>query len=510
MRRRFGIWAWMLAMAAGGTAPGAPSEYFGIQVVDEATGRGVPAVELRTVNEIRLYTDSGGWVAFLEPGLMDRDVFFFVSSHGYEFPADGFGMRGKALRTTPGETARLEIRRVNLAERLYRVTGQGIYRDTVLLGRTAPLAEPVLNGRVLGQDSVFNVVHGGKLYWFWGDTARESYPLGHFRMAGAVSKLPEDGGLDPSIGVDLEYFVDDAGFSRPMAPFPEVETGLYWLDGFQVIEDDGGRPRLVAHANHMESLAKRLDHCLAVFDDASAAFRLLKPLDDREDLHPLGHPFEVTEEGRRYVYFAFPYPVLRVPADWEALQDPDRYESFTCLSPGTRWNEGAASVERDDAGQVVWAWKAGTSWVDPARQQKLIEAGKLVPDEAWLNTRDAESGEAVTLHGGSVAWNEYRGKWTMIAVQQGGTSFLGEVWYSEADHPHGPWPWARKVVTHDDYTFYNPKQHPYFAQEDGRIIYFEGTFADTFSGAKFPIPRYNYNQMMYRLDLSDPRLRLPE
>src|SRR5690606_25196675 len=109
--------------------------------------------------------------------------------------------------------------------------------------------------------------------------------------------------------------------------------------------------------------------------------------------------------------------------------------------------------------------------------------------EVWLNTRDAESGEAVTLHGGSVAWNEYRGKWTMIAVQQGGTSFLGEVWYSEADHPHGPWPWARKVVTHDDYTFYNPKQHPYFAQEDGRIIYFEGTFADTFSGAKFPIPR---------------------
>jgi hypothetical protein len=68
----------------------------------------------------------------------------------------------------------------------------------------------------------------------------------------------------------------------------------------------------------------------------------------------------------------------------------------------------------------------------------------------------------------------------------------------------------RKIVTHSDYTLYNPKHHPYFDQESGRIVYFEGTYADTFSGAKFPTPRYNYNQVMYRLDLADERLPLPE
>ena len=45
-----------------------------IQVVDEATGRGVPLVELRTVNQVRYVTDSNGVVAFDEPGLMGRKV----------------------------------------------------------------------------------------------------------------------------------------------------------------------------------------------------------------------------------------------------------------------------------------------------------------------------------------------------------------------------------------------------------------------------------------------------
>jgi hypothetical protein len=49
---------------------------------------------------------------------------------------------------------------------------------------------------------------------------------------------------------------------------------------------------------------------------------------------------------------------------------------------------------------------------------------------------------------------------------------------------------------------YNPKQHPYFEEEDGRIIYFEGTYAETFSGNPVPTPLYDYNQMMFRLDLA--------
>jgi hypothetical protein len=50
-------------------------------------------------------------------------------------------------------------------------------------------------------------------------------------------------------------------------------------------------------------------------------------------------------------------------------------------------------------------------------------------------------------------------------------------------------------------------QHAFFDQDAGRLIYFEGTYTSTFSGNPDPTPRYDYNQIMYRLDVDDPRLR---
>src|SRR5260370_10626040 len=97
----------------------------------------------------------------------------------------------------------------------------------------------------------------------------------------------------------------------------------------------------------------------------------------------------------------------------------------------------------------------------------------------------------------------------MIAVQSWGTSMLGEVWFAEADTPVGPWVYARKVVTHDNYSFYNPKQHPMFDKDNGRVIFFEGTYSTSFSSAPTATPRYDYNQIMYKLHLADPRLALP-
>ncbi|MBI3860545.1 MAG: hypothetical protein HY290_01470, partial [Planctomycetia bacterium] len=44
----------------------------------------------------------------------------------------------------------------------------------------------------------------------------------------------------------------------------------------------------------------------------------------------------------------------------------------------------------------------------------------------------------------------------------------------------------------------------------GRQIFFEGTYTHTFSGNPHETtPRYEYNQVMYRLDLDDPRLFSP-
>ena len=103
----------------------------------------------------------------------------------------------------------------------------------------------------------------------------------------------------------------------------------------------------------------------------------------------------------------------------------------------------------------------------------------------------------------------------MIASEVMGATMLGEVWYGEADRPEGPWVQARKIITHanktgDAHDFYNPTQHPFLDREGGRVIYLEGSYVNTFSGNPHPTPYYEYNQIMYRLDLSDPRLKLPE
>jgi hypothetical protein len=42
--------------------------------------------------------------------------------------------------------------------------------------------------------------------------------------------------------------------------------------------------------------------------------------------------------------------------------------------------------------------------------------------------------------------------------------------------------------------------------EGGRVIYFEGTYSLEFSGNPLAPARYDYNQIMYRLDLGDQRL----
>src|SRR4051794_5779369 len=89
--------------------------YFGIRVVDDQTGRGVPLVELRTTNEIAFHTDSGGWVAFREPDLMGREVYFAVSGPGYEAAKDGFGFRGVRLTPRPGGVAVVKVKRTNVA-----------------------------------------------------------------------------------------------------------------------------------------------------------------------------------------------------------------------------------------------------------------------------------------------------------------------------------------------------------------------------------------------------------
>lgn len=126
-----------------------------------------------------------------------------------------------------------------------------------------------------------------------------------------------------------------------------------------------------------------------------------------------------------------------------------------------------------------------------------------------LTDQAAPDGKRIQPHAGSVNWNAYRKRWILVAVQTGGSSFLGEVWYAEAPKLTGPWSPAIKIITHEKYSFYNPKHHAFLDQEQGRFIYLEGTYTHTFSGNPVATPRYDYNQILYRLDLADPRLKLP-
>lgn len=505
-----------LLFLSGCTRKPVPAEYFKITVIDSQTGRGVPLVELKTVNNIRYYTDSGGIIAFYEPGLMARDVFFYIQSHGCEVPPDGFGYRGVTLHTKPGTDAVIKINRKNIAERLYRITGQGIYRDTVLTGGAPPLKKPLLNGRVLGQDTVMAALYNDKIYWFWGDTERESHPLGHFAVSGATSERPRNGGLDPNVGVDLTYFVDDEGFSKPMAPLygqGNIKPGtMLWIDAPMVLQDEQTNTRLLAHYVCMASLSERLEHGLVVFDDEKEVFVKLLTFPPDAKLEPAGHPLKVSVNNEEYFYFAWsPYPLVRVRAEWRYVTDPSSYEAFTCLKQGSGYDRQAPDFDYAPDGSLVWAWKKDTAAVNVDEHRDLLADGKMKPEQAWLDLRDVETNRPVIAHGGSVRWNAYRNRYIMILGQvYGSTSYLGELWYAEAEAPEGPWRRARKIVTHTQYTFYNPAQHEFFDRENGRFIYFEGTYTDTFSEAAFPTPRYNYNQIMYRLDLADPRLHLTE
>ena len=283
---------------------------------------------------------------------------------------------------------------------------------------------------------------------------------------------------------------------------------MKWLDGFAVVPDGEGKDRLAARYARMKSLGEAQERGIAVYDDRAEALVPAARFEPHEFPWPCCHAFRHRDGGQEYAYFATPYPFVRVKADLESFQNPRAYEAFTCLKPGTPYRKGAAEPDRGPDGRLVWSWKKDTHPVWEAQEKELLDAGLVRKEEARYRMADAGTGKRVLAHNGSVAFNAHRRRWIMIfGEHHGGPSYLGEVWYAEADAPEGPWRNAVKIVTHDKYTFYNVKHHPLFDQEGGRLVYFEGTYTAMFSGSQDPTPRYDYNQVMYRLDLADPRLK---
>jgi hypothetical protein len=478
---------------------------FRIHVIDEETKRGVPLVELEALTNRRYHTDSNGLVAITDPVLMNQTAFFYVRSHGYEFKKDGFGIAGARLEVKPGGRAELRIERKNIAERLYRMTGGGIYRHTVALGEKPPIKQPLLNAQVLGSDSVQMTTYKGKLHWFWGDTQRVSYPLGNFNTPGATSLLPANGGLDPDVGVDLEYFVAKDGFAKGAAPMPG--PGPTWTTGLVVLHDASGDEQMFAGYAKIRNMLDVYERGLMVWDDAANEFRKVVAFPKDIRAHPTGHTLRCRSKDGDHVYFCDAAPLLRVKAEPKSLADPAGYEVFGCTDPQS--DAKNPTIERDSAGRPKYSWRSGRAFGGADGEGKLVKSGLLKPDEVALPLRDPDTGKRFTPHAGSTVWNAYRRKWIMVTTEIFGTSLLGEIWYAEADSPVGPWVYARKILTHDNYSFYNPKLHQVFFKENGRIVYFEGTYTTMFTNNKSPTPDYEYNQIMHRMSLDDPRLNLP-
>jgi len=499
---------WILFMELTATFAQDSDRYFRIRIIDQQTNRGVPLVELKTNNKITFYTDNNGIIVFYEPDLMNQEVYFHIKSHGYEYPADYFGYRGIALNPKSGDSALIKIKRINVAERLYRITGEGRYHHSQLVDYPLPVKQPLLKGKVMGQDSFLETFFNGKIYWLWGDSDRPAYPLGNFATSGATSLPPWKGGLDPDIGVELNYFVNDKGFSKKMCPIQGPDP--VWMAWLTTLKDKSGTEKLVGSYTRVKNLVENLEQGLVMFNETTELFEPLIRFELDSPLFPGGHPFKAMVNGQEYIFFSFSTQYsLRVIADLEHVTDMTTYEVFTCLTEGSHFDTTDIKIERRANGQPVYGWKNNTEPLNAKKEKFLLEKGELTENEVRFSMHDIQTGDPIVSKSGSVFWNDFRNKWIMILQQLYGTSHLGEIWYAEGDTPTGPWVYARKIVTHDNYTFYNVGQHPIFDQENGRLIYFEGTYTNSFSGNPVQTPRYNYNQIMYRLDLNDSLLYLP-
>eukprot|EP01080_Neovahlkampfia_damariscottae_P007627 gene7627-11949_t len=485
-------------------------EYHTIQVIDSETKRGVPMVQLKTVNKMEYWSDSNGIIAFFEPGLMNKKIFFFVSSHGYEFPKDGFGFEGTSLITKPKGKTILEIKRINKAERLYRSSGYGIYRDSLLVSEKIPIKEPLLNSQVTGLDSVLSSIYKGKIYFFWGDTLNPSYPLGNFHVSGGVSNLPNDNNLDIELGINYKYFQNVDGFVKSVAPI-EPKAQPTWIHATVVLKENE-KEIMVAGFHKPASNNLKEKNGFIKWNDEKNEFELLKFIDDSNVSPPIGsHVLKIKEGEKEVLYFTDPYAMVKVEATVEKFTNPKEYFAFTCLKEGTNLKDWSnVQLDRDVNGVLKYGWKKNTAPVQTLQYLEMINRNLIKKSEAYfLQMKDFEQNEIV-MHRGTIKYNPYKKKYILIGTQFGGdSSKIGEIFYSESSSIVGPWRWAVKIITHKNIDFYNPAQHDFFDKQNGKIIFIEGTYTRTFDKLGIPTPMYEYNQQFYKLNLDYVTLPQP-
>jgi hypothetical protein len=356
------------------------------------------------------------------------------------------------LRPESGKQLTVTVERRILAQRLGRLTGAGLFAESHKLGEHLEWRD----GPVQGCDSIVNARFGGKQFWFWGDTNLAHYPLGIFNVSAATTAdfTPP---ARPPLKVRFDYFLNAQGRARGVADVPG--DGPTWVWGAATLKDAQGQEHLVASAVKVRGNMEAYRWDLVEWDTAALQFKPLLTFwtktaeQPKAPKVPDGHALQWTDAaGKAWLLYCNPFPTLRCPATYEAWRNPQTWET-------------------------------------------------LAPDRTILTPE----GKKIEAHGGDLAWHPWSQRWLLLFTQKGGdTSFLGEIWLATAPGPTGPWTGARKVATHDNYTFYNPVLHPEAFRDDSPVIHFEGTYVTTFTNNQQPTPRWDYNQVLYQVDLSQP------
>lgn len=471
------------------------AEIFGIRLVDKASGRGIPLVLLKSSEGEEYWSDNFGYVAIDDQDLLGKELGFKLSTDGYE-------SQDFKVKLEKGKEQILQVERRNIAERLYRSTGAGSYYHSTLLGYKAPVDRPHIDGLVMGQDTLNATVYKNKVFWIWQDTSRPAYPLGNFNNSGALADLPSQGNISQDLGFNRKYFVDGEGFSRAMTPGFEPANEPTWMGNLVTVPDASGNEKMFGLFGKAVAEADIGKRGWGVYDDASATFKEIANPPRAEYvagsvLEPLGDPVKVRHGTVDFLY----YGTMRVPAKAESVLNFDAYETY---SP---YESRSKKLAKNLDGSINYAWRKNAY---PTELEPMKKAGIMQTDilhEAEFKDRE---GKVVLLAAGQLEknWNNFRKRWVATIQQKFGSSFLGESWIAEADTPMGPWNFATKIISHDKYTFYNLQQHPFWDREGGRLIYIHGTYTNFFTN-EIATPRHDYNQVLYRLDLADKRLRMP-
>jgi len=423
-----------------------------VKVVDQENGWPVPLVFLTTTHGQVYVTDNAGVVAIDSPELMGRETWFSVKSHGYGMKKDGFGYAGFRFVPQPGGEKVVKVERRQIAKRLGRIGGAGLFAESQKCGEWLQAKE---SGE-FGRDSVQTALYHGKVFWLWGDTNMQNYPLGIFNVTAAESSAPAFANPVPPIDPQYRHFVNGKGRLRGV--IKRQGGGPIWIFGLVTVKDRLGQEHLCGAWSQIKEFCTPEKNGLCEWDDAAKEFKIIKTVWTRSEAQPKAPRIPdctvcryIGPKGKKWLLFGNPFPFMRIP---------DSYEDY----------------------------------VNPEKWEKVEKPKEIL----------ARDGTKLQSAQGHVVWNAYRKKYVAIMQQKfGKPSGFGEIWYLESKSPYGPWKDAVKVVTHDNYTFYNPVIHTEGTDPNSKVLLFEGTYTSSFADKPTKTPRWDYCQVLYRIDLDE-------